>query len=74
MEVEAAITKIESWITVYVRGPETDWFKINVDQFGPFDHTVLTVRNIMLENELVKENTWKYFTLNLVGGGLVERN
>jgi len=34
---DLGIIRIESWISVYVRGPETDWFKINVDQFGPFE-------------------------------------
>jgi hypothetical protein len=41
------VNKIESWIAVYVRGPGSDWCKINVDQFGPFEETVQTVRNIM---------------------------
>lgn len=36
-------TPIESWITVHVRGPQTDWVKIKVDQFGTFDMTVSNV-------------------------------
>jgi hypothetical protein len=35
---------IESWITVHVRGPQTDWVKIKVDQFGTFDLTVSNVK------------------------------
>ena len=67
---------LTSIVKVYVRGPQTDWAQICVDQFGSFAETLTAVKKKLAE--LKPENLRqieKYpLKLTLVGGGLIERN
>ena len=38
---------MHSWITILVRGPLTDWANVRADQFGPFEATLVAVKEAL---------------------------
>ena len=36
---DSANPALTSWVDVYIRGPQSDWKMLQIDQFGEFERT-----------------------------------
>jgi hypothetical protein len=63
----------ESWVSLHVRAPQTDWCPIIVNQFGDFSETLKSISQT-LSQKYPKLKLDRGFNVSLVGGGLVQKN
>ena len=65
---------LESWVDVMVRGPQSDWKPIRIDQFGEFSLTQKCVLEALHDQQCFDGKKANEIQLSLVGGGIIERN
>ena len=73
-EQDCTMPVLYSWVEIYVRGGCSEWKTLQVDQFGDFDLTLKTVYEALYDQPCFEGKIHSDLQLNLVGGGIVERN